>query len=217
MAAMLFMSIGIPMLSAGQDFLRSKHGVNNTYLRGDLNALDYHRSTAFRRTHAYFAAWIAFRRSEPGGCCGSGRAHRRVFSNSTGRRSRAASLVLIYNADGSPGPVAAAVRVNPTQENTMPIGAQADRAWRLGRRPGALFRARASLPAMPASADLFQHGSKSRNQWFRPHRPPRFPRPVEQGLLGKELDVVAVNDIVPADNLAYLLKYDSTQGRFPAP
>jgi glyceraldehyde 3-phosphate dehydrogenase len=37
---------------------------------------------------------------------------------------------------------------------------------------------------------------------------------VEQGLLGKELDVVAVNDLVPADNLAYLLKYDSTQGQF---
>src|SRR5579885_2576482 len=37
---------------------------------------------------------------------------------------------------------------------------------------------------------------------------------VEQGLLGSELDVVAVGDIVPADNLAYLLKYDSTQGRF---
>ena len=37
---------------------------------------------------------------------------------------------------------------------------------------------------------------------------------VEQGLLGTELDVVAVGDIVPADNLAYLLKYDSVQGRF---
>src|SRR5262245_47409335 len=37
---------------------------------------------------------------------------------------------------------------------------------------------------------------------------------VEQGLLGKTLDVVAVNDLVPADNLAYLLQYDSTQGRF---
>jgi glyceraldehyde 3-phosphate dehydrogenase len=37
---------------------------------------------------------------------------------------------------------------------------------------------------------------------------------VEQGLLGKQLDVVAVNDLVPADNLAYLVKYDSTQGRF---
>jgi glyceraldehyde 3-phosphate dehydrogenase len=37
---------------------------------------------------------------------------------------------------------------------------------------------------------------------------------VEQGLLGTKLDVVAVNDLVPADNLAYLLKYDSTQGKF---
>ena len=37
---------------------------------------------------------------------------------------------------------------------------------------------------------------------------------VEQGLLGKEVEVVAVGDIVPADNLAYLLRFDSTQGRF---
>jgi len=36
---------------------------------------------------------------------------------------------------------------------------------------------------------------------------------VEQGLVGKDVEVVAVGDIVPADNLAYLLKYDSTQGR----
>jgi glyceraldehyde 3-phosphate dehydrogenase len=36
----------------------------------------------------------------------------------------------------------------------------------------------------------------------------------EQGLLGKQVDVVAVNDLVSADNLAYLLKYDTTQGRF---
>ena len=37
---------------------------------------------------------------------------------------------------------------------------------------------------------------------------------VEQRLLGTEIEVVALNDLVPADNLAYLLKYDSTQGRF---
>src|SRR5438874_6632474 len=37
---------------------------------------------------------------------------------------------------------------------------------------------------------------------------------VEQGLEGKCVQVVAVGVIVPADNLAYLLKYDSTQGRF---
>src|SRR5256886_11450667 len=37
---------------------------------------------------------------------------------------------------------------------------------------------------------------------------------MEQGLVGRDIHVVAVGDIVPADNLAYLLKYDSTQGRF---
>ena len=36
----------------------------------------------------------------------------------------------------------------------------------------------------------------------------------DQGLFGKEIEVVAVNDLVAADNLAYLLKYDSIQGRF---
>jgi glyceraldehyde 3-phosphate dehydrogenase len=36
----------------------------------------------------------------------------------------------------------------------------------------------------------------------------------EQGMIGKDVEIVAVGDIVPADNLAYLLKYDSTQGRF---
>ena len=37
---------------------------------------------------------------------------------------------------------------------------------------------------------------------------------VDSGKFGKEIEVVAVNDLVPADNLAYLLKYDSVQGRF---
>jgi glyceraldehyde 3-phosphate dehydrogenase len=36
----------------------------------------------------------------------------------------------------------------------------------------------------------------------------------EQGMIGRDVEVVAVGDIVPADNLGYLLKYDSTQGRF---
>ena len=35
-----------------------------------------------------------------------------------------------------------------------------------------------------------------------------------QGLFGKDVEVVAVGDIVPADNLAYLLKFDSIQGKF---
>lgn len=30
-----------------------------------------------------------------------------------------------------------------------------------------------------------------------------------------DINIVAINDLVPADNLAYLLKYDTTHGRFP--
>jgi glyceraldehyde 3-phosphate dehydrogenase len=37
----------------------------------------------------------------------------------------------------------------------------------------------------------------------------------ERGMLGKQLEVF-VNDLVPADNLAYLLRHDSTQGRLNA-
>ncbi|MDR1401534.1 MAG: type I glyceraldehyde-3-phosphate dehydrogenase [Puniceicoccales bacterium] len=37
---------------------------------------------------------------------------------------------------------------------------------------------------------------------------------VDAGKLGGAVNVVAINDLVPADNLAYLLKYDSIQGRF---
>lgn len=37
---------------------------------------------------------------------------------------------------------------------------------------------------------------------------------VDQNLFGKDIEVIAINDLVPADNLAYLLKYDSIQGRF---
>jgi len=36
----------------------------------------------------------------------------------------------------------------------------------------------------------------------------------EKGLLD-QMPVVAINDLVPADNLSYLLKYDTVHGRFP--
>jgi glyceraldehyde 3-phosphate dehydrogenase len=44
---------------------------------------------------------------------------------------------------------------------------------------------------------------------------PRWSRlKLGEGLVRPDLEVVAIGDIVPADNLGYLLKYDSTQGRF---
>ena len=81
MAAILFSSLGIPMIAAGQDFLRSKHGINNTYLRGDLNGIDYRRIFRYPGSHAYFASWISFRLSERAvACCANGPVPVRAFS-----------------------------------------------------------------------------------------------------------------------------------------
>jgi pullulanase len=68
MASILMMSLGTPMLAQGQDFLRSKWGVNNTYQRGDINALDYQRMVDYSGTHSYFRNWVEFRKSELGAC-----------------------------------------------------------------------------------------------------------------------------------------------------
>ncbi|MGJ8638116.1 MAG: alpha-amylase family glycosyl hydrolase [Opitutaceae bacterium] len=66
MAAILFTSLGVPMLAEGQDFLRSKRGISNTYQKGDVNALDYNRRYVFSGTHGYFRDWIEFRLSDAG-------------------------------------------------------------------------------------------------------------------------------------------------------
>lgn len=113
MAAVLFASIGIPMISAGQDFLRSKQGVNNTYQRGDLNALDYRRLVRFSGTNAYFTDWIAFRLSE------RGRLLRHFARASEGFfqfafKSDSVAAAVVYNADGSQGPARLLFVVNPT-------------------------------------------------------------------------------------------------------
>jgi pullulanase/glycogen debranching enzyme len=64
--ALLYTALGVPMLSAGQDMLRSKRGVNNTYQRGDLNILEYDRENEFPGTVKYVRDWIRFRQSDLG-------------------------------------------------------------------------------------------------------------------------------------------------------
>ncbi len=102
MAATLFMSVGIPMLSAGQDFIRSKQGIHNTYQMGDVNALDYRRIYRFPSTQAYFADWIAFRRSEAGRFVRHFTRVSETFYQFYWAYDTAAAAV-IYNADGSMG------------------------------------------------------------------------------------------------------------------
>ncbi|MEE3060264.1 MAG: alpha-amylase family glycosyl hydrolase [Verrucomicrobiota bacterium] len=63
MALVLF-SPGIPMISAGQDLMRNKKGTRNTYLRGDLNEIDYSKSEEFADLRSDLKALIEFRLSE---------------------------------------------------------------------------------------------------------------------------------------------------------
>jgi pullulanase/glycogen debranching enzyme len=125
MASILFMSLGIPLLASGQDFLHSKRGVSNTYQRGDLNALDYRRMYRYLGTHAYFADWIAFRRG-PGGIL-----LRHYSRPSEGffqffRADDSAAVAVLYNADRSKGAARLLYAVNPSgQDAAIPIGAAA--------------------------------------------------------------------------------------------
>lgn len=155
MAAVLFCSIGIPMISSGQDFLKSKHGVNNTYQRGDLNALDYSRIHRFPATHAYFADWIAFRLSE------RGRLLRHYSRASEGFFSfhwaeGAGACAVIFNADLSQGPERLLLAVNPTfGDVSIPLGELGRLPWRqLADRERFLPPGR-DAGAQRVTADLF--------------------------------------------------------------
>lgn len=62
----LLLSPGVPMLSAGQDFLRSKKGIRNTYQNGEINALDYQRLAQFKKFSEEIRTLINFRISKRG-------------------------------------------------------------------------------------------------------------------------------------------------------
>lgn len=114
MFSMLFMSLGIPMISAGQDFLRSKRGVRNTYQRGDINALDYSRMLTFSNSHEYVRQWIRFRLSDKGSLL------RLEFHPETGffkfayAENGGKGLLAVFNADHSHGQRKLIYAVNPT-------------------------------------------------------------------------------------------------------
>ena len=108
-------SLGIPMIAAGQDALRTKEGVHNTYRQGPLNAINYHRMLAFSGTHEYFRRWIAFRLSPRG----------RVFrlASPPGQRyfeyfgaEHGSGMAILYNADGSVRAPRIVFAVNPHHE-----------------------------------------------------------------------------------------------------
>ena len=110
--AVLLASPGVPMLSAGQDFLRSKKGVRNTYLRGALNALDYSLLEKHPEHHAYIRDWIALRLSETGKLLRPVEHPPRSYYQSFQSKDGQAAALLI-NADQSRGSRRLLFAVNP--------------------------------------------------------------------------------------------------------
>jgi pullulanase len=154
------------MLAEGQDFLRSKHGMGNTYQRGDVNALDYRRLYRNLSTHSYFADWISFRRG------GRGRLLRHYSRPSEGYfrffNSGGQALVVLVNADHSKGSERLLYAVNPTTDDaTVPIGDVAGTTWKqvadqdrflhFASR-GATRRVEAGLEIPPLSCSLWISG-----------------------------------------------------------
>lgn len=112
MHVILLCSAGVPMLSAGQDFLMSKRGVSNTWCRGDLNSLDPQRWKRFYSEHEWVAQLIKFRLSSAGSVM---RPHESVspdWMRVTQDETRE-SFVAVLNADGRLGPSKILVACNP--------------------------------------------------------------------------------------------------------
>jgi len=155
MGAILMASIGIPMLATGQDFMRSKMGVHNTYQRGDLNAIDYRRLYAYPSTHAFFADWIEFRRSE------KGRLLRQFTRPGEGffrfcHASEGTATAVVYNADGSQEGPRLLFAVNPTlQDAEIQMGDNVRFPWRQLADHDRFFGAGNHEPRRPVAPSLF--------------------------------------------------------------
>ncbi len=155
MFAVLMSSVGIPMITAGQDFLRSKHGVTNTYQRGDINALDYRRVFRYPTTHRYVADWIRFRQSERGRLLRQfSRPSEGFFVFRFAPDSTAAAVV--FNADLSQGRGRLMVAFNPHgHEVTIPLAGAPRAQWRQVADHEHFFVRHEPEPHLPLDDELY--------------------------------------------------------------
>ncbi|MBK1876812.1 alpha-amylase family glycosyl hydrolase [Pelagicoccus mobilis] len=130
MAAMLMMSIGMPMLHSGMDFLGTKNGVRNTYQDGARNALDYRRALDYSACSKYFSDWVKFRLSEKGSLLRHfNRASEGFFEFLPAESGNA--FACVYNASGEWGSRRFLFGANPGLAGVeIPLGDWADKPWR---------------------------------------------------------------------------------------
>ena len=115
MLAILMCSLGIPMLGAGQDMLRSKQGIHDSYRAGEINALNYQRLITYSGSHDYFRRWIRFRLSERGRLFRLDSAPGASFLRHFGAEHGSA-LAILYNADLIYGQNRLLFAINPHHE-----------------------------------------------------------------------------------------------------
>jgi pullulanase len=112
MHAILLCSVGVPMLSAGQDFLATKRGVANTWRHGELNRLAPARWERFRSEHEWVARLIGWRLSAAGAVLRP----RSVVSPGwmqVARDDAGEAFAAVLNADGAMGPSRLLLACNP--------------------------------------------------------------------------------------------------------
>lgn len=66
---LLMIAPGVPMISAGQDFLRHKKGIRNTYLLGGINEIDYNLEKKYGEESQFIRRLIKLRLSAAGRRC----------------------------------------------------------------------------------------------------------------------------------------------------
>ena len=111
MFAILMLSSGIPMIAEGQDFLRSKHRVRNTYNRGGLNLLDWEVLGKHEASHRYVKNLLKLRASDVGKLFKITRpanTYKHLF-----RADKGSAVGILFNADGSKGEQRVLLTVNP--------------------------------------------------------------------------------------------------------
>lgn len=111
MFAILLLSLGIPMIAEGQDFMRSKQRIRNTYNRGDLNLLNYDDLNAHSITHNYVKALLNFRKSSWGHLLKIGRPSAHYFKYFYVENTSA--IGVLFNADFSLGSQQILFLINP--------------------------------------------------------------------------------------------------------